>query len=152
MHSNGAVRHCVYNSSVKPVLHILHSRVLAEEEDDVELTKAIKSDSSCIPWWEVLRSYHWSALGHSQFCWSQIQSIIHFCRPCPCHSGENENRDGVSSCRPHRTYRREHRAFCIFIRSKEAKEIIGKLFQRKQGSPFHCTHCVTSARIVREIH
>lgn len=30
--------------SVKPVLHILHSRVLAEEEDDVELTKAIKSD------------------------------------------------------------------------------------------------------------
>lgn len=31
-------------SSVKPVLHILHSRVLAEEEDDVELTKAIKSN------------------------------------------------------------------------------------------------------------
>lgn len=31
-------------SSVKPVLHILHSRVLAEEDDDVELTKAIKSD------------------------------------------------------------------------------------------------------------
>lgn len=31
-------------SSVKPVLHILHSRVLAEEEDDVALTKAIKSD------------------------------------------------------------------------------------------------------------
>lgn len=30
--------------SVKPVLHILHSRVLAEEEDDVALTKAIKSD------------------------------------------------------------------------------------------------------------
>ncbi|KAK0132098.1 Zinc finger BED domain-containing protein 1 [Merluccius polli] len=31
-------------SSVKPVLHILRSRVLAEEDDDVALTKAIKSD------------------------------------------------------------------------------------------------------------
>ncbi|XP_025753343.1 zinc finger BED domain-containing protein 1-like [Oreochromis niloticus] len=31
-------------SSVKPVLHILHSRVLAEEEDDVTLTKTIKSE------------------------------------------------------------------------------------------------------------
>lgn len=31
-------------SSVKPVLHILHSRVLAEKEDDVTLTKTIKSE------------------------------------------------------------------------------------------------------------
>ncbi|XP_039601528.1 zinc finger BED domain-containing protein 4-like [Polypterus senegalus] len=30
-------------SFVKPVLHILNSRVLAEEEDDVELTKTIKT-------------------------------------------------------------------------------------------------------------
>ncbi|KAL0147157.1 hypothetical protein M9458_057681, partial [Cirrhinus mrigala] len=30
-------------SFVKPVLHILKSRVLAEEEDDVELTKTIKT-------------------------------------------------------------------------------------------------------------
>ncbi|CAM4712000.1 unnamed protein product [Leuciscus chuanchicus] len=92
-------------SFVRPVLHILNSRVLAEEEDDVELTKTIKTSILAYLKEKYSDPITEELLDTNSFVDPRFKttyiSVHHVCAP-PFR--KSENRDGVSSCSPHGKY------------------------------------------------